>query len=242
MRDEISFSFIHPSALIPHPFKTMAHGSYKPNDRSLELGYQEDNVNVGTLIKFLVGLAIFTFVSFALMYGLKMALEYQAAEDDKANAQPMAAADPMSLDADGRGKPENQNLLPPEPRVQAAPGFGVAGPDGKWVSLENKAPQAEYWELKKQWDAALAEGVKQNGTVVAKPIDAAMEEYLKNVPVREGAKEEEGGVAASETSSGRVPGAKLMTREAAPEKKEGEAKTEEAKPAPTPAAKAAGEH
>ncbi len=222
----------------------MAHSSHSSkNDRSLELGYQEDNVNISSLIKFLIGLAIFTALSLVLMYGLRLALEYKAAEDDKAEANPMAQTDPMSLTAEQRG--ERQELLPPEPRVQAAPGFGVRGADGKWVVLENKAPQAEYWELKKQWDKVLAEGVKETktGTVIAKPIGEAMKEYLaKNPPVREGAKTEEGVVEASETSAGRVPGASAhaMTEAHEGEKKEAEGKTEGAKPVPTatPAAKA----
>lgn len=221
----------------------MAHGSHSSkNDKSLELGYQEDNVNISSLIKFLIGLAAFTALSLTLMYGLRLALEYKAVEDDKAEANPMVQTDPMSLTAEQRG--ERQELLPPEPRVQAAPGFGVRGADGKWIVLENKAPQSEYWELKKQWDKALAEGVKETktGTVIAKPISEAMKEYLaKNPPVREGAKAEESLVAASETSAGRTPGESVHAMTETPEggKKE-EGKTEGAKPAPTatPAAKA----
>jgi hypothetical protein len=226
----------------------MAHGSHsaKKNDRSLELGYQEDDVHVGTLIKFLAGLAVFTALSMGLMYGLKVALEYQIAEEDKVSANPMKAADPMTLSPEQRG--ESRDLLPPEPRIQAAPGFGVRGADGKWMSLENKAPQAEYWELEKQWNQALAEGEKdaKTGTVIAKPIEAAMKEYLAaNPPVREGAKTEDRAVAASDTSAGRVPGASAHAmagaHEGAAEMKAAEGKTEGAKPAPspTPAAKAA---
>jgi hypothetical protein len=48
-----------------------------------------------------------------------------------------------------------EERLPPEPRLQSAPGFGVKTEDGQWVPLENREPQAEYVELRKQWDQKL---------------------------------------------------------------------------------------
>ena len=225
----------------------MAHGSHssRDNSKSLELGYQEDDVQVNTLVKFLVGLAAFIFISFALMYGLKMALEYQMTEEDKAAASPMAMPDPMAMTQDERGMPENHLMLPPEPRVQAAPGFGVTLRDGKRVNLENQAPQAEYWTLRKEWDEVLEKGDKdaKTGMVIALPIEAAKKKYLEaKPPMREGAKEAME-IAPPETSAGRNPGEKAMAEApegAAMENKEAGAKPEAmAKPTAAAAPKAA---
>jgi hypothetical protein len=69
--------------------------------------------------------------------------------------------------------------LPPEPRLQAAPGFGVDSEKGR-VNLELLPPQSEYNELKKEWDELRAKGQidPKTGTVIAMPIDAAKEKFL----------------------------------------------------------------
>jgi hypothetical protein len=69
--------------------------------------------------------------------------------------------------------------LPPEPRLQAAPGFGVSGPNGR-VNLELNAPQSEWWQLKKQYQQVWKEGMKDpsTGAVSALPIDKAKEAFL----------------------------------------------------------------
>jgi hypothetical protein len=48
-----------------------------------------------------------------------------------------------------------EERLPPAPRLQAARGFGVQIPDGEWVNLENREPEAEYRVLYKQWQREL---------------------------------------------------------------------------------------
>jgi hypothetical protein len=66
--------------------------------------------------------------------------------------------------------------LPPEPRLQAAPGFRITLEDGQKKSLERAKPQAEYEELRKQWDENLKTGLKdQTGAVVGMPIQQAMD-------------------------------------------------------------------
>ena len=45
--------------------------------------------------------------------------------------------------------------LPPEPRLQAAPGFGVTLADGTRMRLETKEPQAEYRTVLEEWDKNL---------------------------------------------------------------------------------------
>jgi hypothetical protein len=68
----------------------------------------------------------------------------------------------------------DKEQLPPEPRLQSAPGFGVESPNGR-VNMELGAPQAEYWELRKQWDETLKHGHKdpKTGALTSMPIDEA---------------------------------------------------------------------
>ncbi|HCA59973.1 MAG TPA: hypothetical protein DEP46_18565, partial [Blastocatellia bacterium] len=71
--------------------------------------------------------------------------------------------------------------LPPEPRLQGAPGFGVDGPNGR-VNLELTVPQSEYWELEKQWKVLWKEGAKhpETGAVISMPIEKAKEVVLSS--------------------------------------------------------------
>jgi hypothetical protein len=65
--------------------------------------------------------------------------------------------------------------LPPEPRLQVAPGFELKLQNGEVVNLEKREPQAEYRELRKQWEDDLREGARdQTGRIVGMPIDQAI--------------------------------------------------------------------
>jgi len=72
--------------------------------------------------------------------------------------------------------------LPPEPRLQAAPGFGVESEQGGRLNMELKAPQSEYWELERQWEKRWAEGQKDphTGTVISLPIEEAKQKLLQD--------------------------------------------------------------
>ena len=72
-----------------------------------------------------------------------------------------------------------EERLPPEPRLQSAPGFGITLEDGQTRKLERAAPQAEYRVLRQQWDENLKTGLKdQSGKVVGMPIDQAIDKIL----------------------------------------------------------------
>ena len=194
----------------------MAHSSHTPkDDKALELGYQPDDVNIGALTKFLIGLAFFMGISFVLMYGLYRFMEYQAAESDRLAASPTALTE--------KERSEGKNL-PPEPRLQAAPGFGVTLNTGQRVSLEKMAPQSEYRVIHQEWNTILAEGMKdaKTGTMIAMPIEKAKEAFLTSQPaVRslENITDPAGADWPEETNSGRMAGAATMTQgaEGAPE-------------------------
>ena len=94
-------------------------------------------------------------------------LEPRKVEIDKQNEIPVAL--------------KGDEKLPPEPRLQSAPGFGVDLPDGR-VNLERTEPAAEYQELLKVWEKEWANGQKdpKTGTVITLPIEAAKEKVLKD--------------------------------------------------------------
>jgi hypothetical protein len=71
--------------------------------------------------------------------------------------------------------------LPPEPRLQAAPGFGVNLGEGKErINLQLREPQAEYNEMRKIWDQALAGKPDPRTGRVSMPIEDAMKKVTED--------------------------------------------------------------
>jgi hypothetical protein len=114
---------------------------------------------------FAIGLLLLIVITFGLMLLLLNVMDAQ----NKASAGP---ANPMLMNEIER--------LPPEPRLQSAPGFGIDSEQGR-VVLELTAPQSEYRELKKQWDDAVEHGLKDpsTGSVTSLPISEAKERLLQ---------------------------------------------------------------
>jgi hypothetical protein len=78
--------------------------------------------------------------------------------------------------------------LPPEPRLQAAPGFGVEAEKGR-VNLELMAPQSEYRVLRAGWEEIWKEGTVDHstGAVTSMPIEEAKAKVLsQNLKTRTG--------------------------------------------------------
>lgn len=127
--------------------------------------YQENVVNVRGVIITVVGLAVVCVVSFALMWVLQQYLDERAVATEQLS--------PMML--------ETEERLPPEPRLQSAPGFGVEGPEGR-VNLELREPQAEYKVLIKKWEKAWKEGEKdpKTGAIISLPIEEAKKKVLES--------------------------------------------------------------
>jgi hypothetical protein len=135
--------------------------------------YETNLIGLRGIIYFGVGLFLLVVITFGLMYFLQNVMEQQAVET-KDNKNPMMMTD--------------TERLPPEPRLQAAPGFGVESEQGR-VNLELRAPQSEYWELERQWEAQWANGQKdaKTGTVVTLGIEEAKKKFLEqSVNVRSG--------------------------------------------------------
>lgn len=140
--------------------------------------YETNIIGLRGIIYFSVGLFLLIVVTFGLMWFLQNVMEQEAVKTK-------SSTNPLQL--------SKTEALPPEPRLQAAPGFGVDGPNGR-VNLELKAPQSEYWELEKQWNNILANGQKdeKSGTVITLPIADAKKKLLEQnagMPKNEGEQE-----------------------------------------------------
>lgn len=148
--------------------------------KNVDVTHEVSDVYVGGIAKFVIALTILMVVSFLLMWVLFISLEKTATDPPRS---PMA-----------------EDRLPPEPRLQGAPGFGeeldksaAAAREKKTeLSHESKAgapaPKDALWEIKvlrEQWHDVLEHGpVDKNGQRYGMPIEKAKEEVLKGLPVR----------------------------------------------------------
>ena len=131
--------------------------------RNVEVTHETSDVNVRGVVTFIVVLTIATiFVGI----GVQMLFKFFNEQESKS-----PKPGPMALTKEER--------LPPEPRLQAAPGFEVKLENGQTVRLEKAAPQTEYRVLRQQWEENLRTGLKdQSGNVVGMPIDAAIDKVV----------------------------------------------------------------
>jgi len=130
-----------------------------------EKPYEQNLIGLRGIIYFGIGLFLLIVVTFGLMWAMMNVMEDNAVETKDQKS-------PLALN--------EQERLPPEPRLQAAPGFGVDGTDGR-VNMELRAPQSEYRELHKEWVELWENGQKdeKTNTVIALPIDEAKRKFLE---------------------------------------------------------------
>jgi hypothetical protein len=139
--------------------------------RNVEVTHETSDVSVRGVMTFVVVLTVSTAVISLGLWFLFKYFNQQEAQQQKPG--------PMAL--------TQQERLPPEPRLQGAPGFGVSTQTGQQMSLELSPPQAEYRMLREQWDAVLRGGLKdQSGNTVGIPIDQAIEKVVsgEGLPAR----------------------------------------------------------
>jgi len=164
--------------------------------KNIDVTHEASDVSVSGILKFVVGLTVLCVAVFVLMLGLFRFLNAQETVKEP-------PAGPMAM--------SEKERLPPEPRLQAAKGFGVKLENGETVDLEKREPEAEYRVLREQWERRLncqsAEGVSDLGTTCT-PIEAAMEKLIQSgVAVRpEKSSGPTGATAPTAWSSGRVAG------------------------------------
>lgn len=146
----------------------MSSHKHASSPGDLNKPHEENDIQIKGILYFGAGLVALIVVTFALMWALINVLgDYH--RDNQGQKNPMAA-----------GQIEK---LPPEPRLQAAPGFGVDSETGR-VNLELREPQAEYRELHKQWVALWEHGEKDAASGMTKimPIDEAKEKIVAQNP------------------------------------------------------------
>lgn len=162
--------------------------------------YEENEIGLKGIVWFGVGLLLLIVITFVLMWALLNVLN----DYTRDNAGPV---NPLAM--------SERERLPPEPRLQLAPGFGVELKTGR-VNLELLPPQSEYRELYKQWEDLWEHGSidAKSGTVIALPIEEAKDQLLsQGVKSRTGADAEAvfeaSQMTISESSSGRMASEKM---------------------------------
>jgi hypothetical protein len=132
--------------------------------RNVEVTHETSDINVRAVITFIVVLTVSTIV---VALGVQVLFKFFNQQEAKSEPKP----GPMAL--------RKEERLPPEPRLQAAPGFQIKLENGQTVNLEKMIPQAEYRTLRAQWEENLKTGLKdQSGHVVGMPIDAAINKVV----------------------------------------------------------------
>ncbi len=104
-----------------------------------DVTHEASDVDVIGVLRFVGGLTVLTVAVFVLMWGLFRFFNSEAEKEP--NPGPMAMTE--------------QERLPPQPRLQAARGFGVTLENGENVNLEMREPEAEYLVVREQWERQL---------------------------------------------------------------------------------------
>ena len=152
------------------------HGTEVPDVsyiKNVDVTHETSDVNVPALLKFVLALTIMTAVVYVLMLFLFSFFNAQ-----EINNEPPAG--PMAM----------KEQLPPEPRLQSAPGF--AADLAKSMGDENnQTPKDPLWEirvLREQWDRDLLEGAKdQSGRTLGMPIKEGMQKLVAEQSAKAGA-------------------------------------------------------
>jgi hypothetical protein len=170
--------------------------------KNVDVTHETSDVSVSALLKFVGALTLMTIVVSVLMWGLFKLFQSQ---EEKKEPKP----GPMAMTKDER--------LPPEPRLQAAPGFGVKREDGQWVNLQTREPEAEFRVLREQWEQRLNCGTEkrtpqntmlERSSAGCMPIDEAIQRLVETgLPSRTQENQTKPPILAMPTaaSSGRTP-------------------------------------
>lgn len=148
--------------------------------KNVDVTHEASDVYIGGIARFVIGLVVLMVVSFVLMWAMFRSLASRSADPPRS---------PMAL--------SEQERLPPEPRLQSAPGF--AEELEKQAAKEKKAeaghevkatvpsPKDPLWEivvLRRQWEDVLKNGpVDENGKRYGMPIEQAKQQILQQLPV-----------------------------------------------------------
>ena len=139
--------------------------------KNVDVTHETSDVYIAGIAKFVVALFILMVASCLFMWGLFQTFESQIKEPKRS---------PMALSGKDR--------LPPEPRLQGAPGFGeglekTANAEKTVEPSGQEPPKNPLWEIKAvrdQWNDVLEHGpVDKDGKRFGMPIEEAKEEIVK---------------------------------------------------------------
>jgi hypothetical protein len=151
----------------------MGKTSHEKSFVDYEKGYEQNIVGLKGIVYFGIGLFLLIVITFGLMWALLGVLEDNARET-KSSTNPMQQTE--------------REKLPPEPRLQVAPGFGVETDRGR-VNLELTAPQSEYRTIRAEWEEEWKKGRVDHstGAITSIPIEEAKAKVLaENLKTRTG--------------------------------------------------------
>lgn len=154
----------------------MSSKKHEMTPADLDKAYEQNEIGLKGILGFSIGLFLLIVITFGLMVAFLRVLNDDAKATETAGPQ-----NPMRM--------TDKEKLPPEPRLQSAPGFGVDSEKGR-VNLELREPQAEYRELLKQWNDVWKHGKKdaKTGMVTIMPVEEAKKKLLEQkVKARSGA-------------------------------------------------------
>ena len=127
--------------------------------RNVEVTHETSDISISGVLKFVIALTLSTIL---ICIGLVFLFNLFNKQTQEPRPGPMALT--------------KEERLPPEPRLQAAPGFAVTLENGETVKLDLKEPQAEYRVLHEEWQRQLKSG--------SMPIDDAIKKISESLPSR----------------------------------------------------------
>lgn len=152
--------------------------------KNIDVTHEVSDVYLGGIAKFTVALTVLIVVSFVLMWAMFRMLDSRTTDTPRS---------PMAL--------SEKERLPPEPRLQGAPGFAEELEKTSQAQKENKSevsneiknaapvPKDPMWEIRvvrDQWNDVLKNGpVDQSGQRYGMPIDKAKDEALKQLTAKQ---------------------------------------------------------
>jgi hypothetical protein len=135
-----------------------------------DVSHEKSDVDIRSIILFAGGLLVFGVIVHFLISFMFSYMEKRATKEDPPQRH-------MAL--------TQKERLPPEPRLQAAPGFGVNLGEGKQrINLELREPQAEYNVLSKIWKDELEGKPDPRTGLVSMPIEEAMQKIISDGQLR----------------------------------------------------------
>jgi hypothetical protein len=145
--------------------------------KNVDVTHEVSDVYISGIARFAVGLSILMIASFLLVWGMFRVFDARLKEPPRS---PMALGD--------------KERLPPQPRLQGAPGFGEglekpATSESEGIAGAGDQPKDPLWEIKAvrdRWNDVLTNGpVDKDGKRYGMPIERAKEEILKQgLPAR----------------------------------------------------------